>query len=299
MCSQVSVCPQGVSGPLHAGIHPPGTRVRPPGARGRSPLDRHPPWDQRQAHRPRTRGRHPPWADTPLGPEAEMLPRTRGRLYSHPPPPTPRQSPHPGKQPPRPETDTPWADTPRPEADTPLHSACCDTVNKRAVRIPLECILVILKECSKVYAFNENYLVLISYILLIVAFLSDNRSKELENIPPLNTLNVLFTDDSVILSFTGGFAVRAKAMNGFLSMRVEVPSSVKDDPGDSGKLEGLLGNFNGDPSDDLTDWMDKQYSVSTMTDDQLYSYQDSCTWFSSKHLKKRNEQKLSRLCQSQ
>ena len=25
---------------------------------------------------------------------------------------------------------------------TPLSSACCDTVNKRAVRIPLECILI-------------------------------------------------------------------------------------------------------------------------------------------------------------
>ena len=32
-------------------------------------------------------------------------------------------------------------DTP-PRADTPLHSACWDIVNKRAVRILLECILV-------------------------------------------------------------------------------------------------------------------------------------------------------------
>ena len=52
---------------------------------------------------------------------------------------------------------TPWADAPRqvhPQAGTPPwagtphgqvnphHSACWDTVNKRAVRIPLECILV-------------------------------------------------------------------------------------------------------------------------------------------------------------
>ena len=49
----------------------------------------------------------------------------------------------------------PWADTPLPSAcwdthlcsvhagiHTPLHSACWDKVNKRAVRIPLECILV-------------------------------------------------------------------------------------------------------------------------------------------------------------
>ena len=63
------------------------------------------------------------------------------------------------------------------------------------------------------------------------------------------------------------------------------------DTGDSGKLEGLLGNFNGDPNDDFTDWMGKQHSVSTMTDDQLYSYQDSCMWCSSKHLKKKTKQK--------
>ena len=38
----------------------------------------------------------------------------------------------------------PWADNPPPRADTPpLHSACWDTVKKRAVRILLECILVI------------------------------------------------------------------------------------------------------------------------------------------------------------
>ena len=41
----------------------------------------------------------------------------------------PRQTP--------PWEDTPWADTP------PLHSACWDTVNKQAVRIPLECIFVL------------------------------------------------------------------------------------------------------------------------------------------------------------
>ena len=36
----------------------------------------------------------------------------------------------------------PQADTPIPWADTPLCSVCWDTVNKRAVRIPVECILV-------------------------------------------------------------------------------------------------------------------------------------------------------------
>ena len=59
-----------------------------------------------------------PWAHTPLG--------------THPP----------GR--------LPWADTPQadcpghtpPGQTPPLHSACWDTVNKWAVRIPLECILV-------------------------------------------------------------------------------------------------------------------------------------------------------------
>ena len=40
----------------------------------------------------------------------------------------------------------PQADTPRhPLADTPLPSACWDTVKKRAVRILLECIIVIIE----------------------------------------------------------------------------------------------------------------------------------------------------------
>ena len=47
---------------------------------------------------------------------------------------------------PSPHRQTPWTDTPHPQADTPLGqtlpSACWDTVNKRVVRIPLECILV-------------------------------------------------------------------------------------------------------------------------------------------------------------
>ena len=48
------------------------------------------------------------------------------------------------------QAGTPWAGTPPGQAGTPpgqagtppLHSACWDTVNKRAVRIPLECNLV-------------------------------------------------------------------------------------------------------------------------------------------------------------
>ena len=81
-------------------------------------------------HPPGTRGRHPPGQTPPSG-----------------------QTP-PGQTAPGPETDTPPppGQTPlgkhAPSGQTtplgrhPLHSACWDTVNKRAVRIPLECILV-------------------------------------------------------------------------------------------------------------------------------------------------------------
>ena len=41
-----------------------------------------------------------------------------------------------------PQADTPQADTPL-GRHPPLHSACWDTVNKRVVRIQLECILVL------------------------------------------------------------------------------------------------------------------------------------------------------------
>ena len=67
-------------------------------------------------------GRHHPWVDTHPG---QTLPL-------------------PGQTPPlgRPlQADTPWAETPL-GRHTPLHSACWDTVNKRAVGIILECILV-------------------------------------------------------------------------------------------------------------------------------------------------------------
>ena len=98
---------------------------------------------------PGTRRRHPPgpeadtpWADTPLGqpPPGQT-----------PPPQDQRQTP-PGRTPPcpGPETDTLQRQTPplgkHPQAD-PLRSAWWDTVNKRAVRIPLECILVVEGVC--------------------------------------------------------------------------------------------------------------------------------------------------------
>ena len=72
----------------------------------------------------------PPWADTP---------QVDNPLGRHPSVDT------------HPQADTPWADNPpgRPLRacwDThPQRSACWDTVNKRAVHIPLECILVAIR----------------------------------------------------------------------------------------------------------------------------------------------------------
>ena len=91
---------------------------------------------------------HTPQADTPLGrqhpgrhPHGQTPP-----LRRHPPgqthplgrPPSPRLTPH--------RQTLPQADTPlyrHPQADTPMGSACWDAVNKRAVCIPLEYILVL------------------------------------------------------------------------------------------------------------------------------------------------------------
>ena len=70
---------------------------------------------------------------------------------------TPRQTPPLGRHP---RADPPWADTPwqtPPRTDTP--SACWDTVNKRVVRILLECNLVIcfcLKEEARRIAAEEE-----------------------------------------------------------------------------------------------------------------------------------------------
>ena len=69
-----------------------------------------------------------------------------GGLHTHSPGAPPGQAP-PGQAPPwadpPPKGGSPRAGTPSPWAGTHLRSACWDTVNKRAVRIPLECILVL------------------------------------------------------------------------------------------------------------------------------------------------------------
>ena len=73
----------------------------------RHPLNRHAP-EQTSPGQTLPVGRHPPWADTSLGRHTPPE-QTHSSLGRHP----------------------------------PLRSACLDTVNKRAVRILLECILVI------------------------------------------------------------------------------------------------------------------------------------------------------------
>ena len=112
MFSQVSVCPQGgVSALLHVGIHTP------------------PPLGPKA---------DTPWADTPLGRHPSGQTTTQADT-----PPSPWQA-HLG------QTTLDWADSPpgrHPPGQTspcrhPLCSAFWDAVNKPAIRIPLECILV-------------------------------------------------------------------------------------------------------------------------------------------------------------
>ena len=68
MFSQVSVCPQGRgSGPLHAGIHPPGQT---------NPLGRHPPGRHPWADT------HPPWADTHTPGQTPPTPGQTPRMHS-------------------------------------------------------------------------------------------------------------------------------------------------------------------------------------------------------------------------
>ena len=102
---------------------------------GRHPPGRHPyqadtPWADPHHHPGQTPplGTHPPWARIPPG---------------HTPPPwadTPTRQTPPGQTPTTtPGRHPPWARIP--PGHTP-HSACWNTVNKQAVCIPLECILV-------------------------------------------------------------------------------------------------------------------------------------------------------------
>ena len=142
MFSQVSVCPQG--------------GVLPHCMLGYTPSDRYTSW-----------GGTLPWADTPwAGTPQGRHPQAGTPTWAHPPTGTPPGQVHPWACTP-PRQVPSWADTPlgrhplgrytpafsdTPASacwdtnTTPLHSACWDMVNKQAVHIPLECILVCYKD---------------------------------------------------------------------------------------------------------------------------------------------------------
>ena len=105
--------------------HPPGSRHPP---RSRHPQSRHP------LEQTLPQSRHPPRADIPPGVD------------------TPRKQTPPSEQTP-PGADTPSEQTP-PRADPPQQSMLGDTVNEWAVRILLECNLVILNNFLPLIATN-------------------------------------------------------------------------------------------------------------------------------------------------
>ena len=102
---------------------------------GRYPLAGTSPWQVHPPGRYTPLGRYSPWAGTPQAGTPPGRYPLAGTAPQADTPPVGRYTPLPGRY-------TPQAGTP-PGRYTPSHSACWDTVNKRAVRIPLECILVI------------------------------------------------------------------------------------------------------------------------------------------------------------
>ena len=95
----------------------------------------------------------------PLVPEGCVC-HTHTSLSRHPPP----QADTPGQTPPcpvhagiHPQSSACW------DTHTPLHSTCWDMVNKRAVRIPLECILVIMYSSIKQFLPRIRWGYLICY----------------------------------------------------------------------------------------------------------------------------------------
>ena len=104
------------------GYHPLGADI----PQSRHPPEQTPPWEQTP----------PPGADTP----GTDTPQSRHH---------PLRSRHPSEQRDPPGADTSWEQT-APQADTPPESRLQHTVNKRPVRILLECILV------EVYIYSGN-----------------------------------------------------------------------------------------------------------------------------------------------
>ena len=77
----------------------------------------------------------------------------------------------------------------------------------------------------------------------------DGVTVEFDDVDEQNFINVTVKDkgnSTVVATFTSGVSVELKAHNGIISlMLVSLPSYLK------GHTKGLMGNFNGDPSDDL------------------------------------------------
>ncbi len=90
----------------------------------------------------------------------------------------------------------------------------------------------------------------------------------------------LFVDHEAVLSLTGGIAVHVWAAGGALAARVEVPGGaaapLQTNPDLPPLLNGLLGNLNADPADDLTDFSGTVRHIDTTSNDELYMYHDSC-----------------------
>ena len=122
MFSQVYVCPRGGVYPITCWDTPPSRKTP---AQADTPLSGQtpPPWEDPPGWHPPSRYTHPPGQVHPLG------------RYN------PSGQTPPGRHPPR-QVHPSWADTPSQGRHPPLCSACWDAVNKQAVRIPLECILV-------------------------------------------------------------------------------------------------------------------------------------------------------------
>ena len=77
----------------------------------------------------------------------------------------------------------PWADTPR--EDPFPRSACWNTVHKRAVRIPLECILVNIKTHSLLCLFPGRHVVFSGWIMSKLDYVFIHCATELTSLYPL------------------------------------------------------------------------------------------------------------------
>ena len=77
--------------------------------------------------------------------------------------------------------------------------------------------------------------------------------------------------DQAILMFDAGVTLDVKAQSGRLAVRTAVATSLQ-----TGHLAGLLGNFDGDSTNDFVDGEGVQYDPSTATPQQLYQFGETC-----------------------